>query len=86
MDEAGSDECRLLVALAAQEDDATLSRLQLIQAAGLDPGRSDSAVKAALRHDLIVEEDGNFRLAVPLMRRWIRPQSDTRDTGACLSG
>jgi len=54
-------------------------------AAGLDPGRADSAVKAALRHDLIVEEDGNFRLAVPLMRRWIRLQSDTRDTGARLS-
>jgi hypothetical protein len=23
------------------------------------------------RHDLIVEEDGGFRLAVPLMRRWV---------------
>ena len=85
-DEAGPSERRLLVVLAAGEDDKPLSHPELIQAAGLDPGRADSAIKAALRHDFIVEEDGHFRLAVPLMRRWIRLQSDTRDTGACLSG
>ena len=83
-DEAGPDERRLLVALAA-EDDKPLSHPELIQAARLDSDKAGSAIKAALRHDLIVEEDGNFRLAVPLMRRWIRLQSDTRDAGARLS-
>jgi len=83
-DEAGPDERRLLGALAAGEDDQPLSRPELIQVAGLDSDKAESAIKAALRHDLIAEEDGNFRLAVPLMRRWIHLQSDTRDAGARL--
>ena len=73
-DEAGPDEHRLLVALAAREDDVPLPRAELIQAAGLDPDEAEAAIEAALRHDLIVEADGGFRLAVPLMRRWIRLQ------------
>jgi hypothetical protein len=54
--------------------ETSLPRAALIQAAGLDSGEAEAAIKAALRHDLIVEADGNFRLAVPLMRRWIQSQ------------
>ena len=81
-DEAGPDERRLLVALAAHEEgeDAPLPRAELAQAAGLAPDEAEAAIQAALRHDLVIkvaevgEEDGGFRLAVPLMRRWIRLQ------------
>jgi hypothetical protein len=73
-DEAGPDEHRLLAVLAAREDDTPVSRAELIQAANLPSDEAGPAIKAALRHDLIVEveRDGGFRLSVPLMRRWIR--------------
>jgi hypothetical protein len=70
-DEAGPDEHRLLLALATREDEQPLPRAELIRAAGLDPDEAETAIEAALRHDLIVEEDAGFRLAVPLMRRWV---------------
>jgi hypothetical protein len=69
--EAGQDERRLLVALAAREDDRPLPRSELVNAAGLNPDEAETTIEAALRHDLIVEENGGFLLAVPLMRRWI---------------
>jgi hypothetical protein len=70
-DEAGPDEHRLLLALATREDEQPLPRADLIRTAGLDPGEAEAAIETALRHDLIAEEDGGFRLAVPLMRRWV---------------
>jgi len=79
--EAGPGERRLLVALAAREDDQPLPHAELVREAGLDPDEAEAAIEAALRHDLVVkvvevegEEGGGFRLAVPLMRRWIRLQ------------
>ena len=76
--EAGPDEHQLLAALAAHEegegDDQPLPRAELVREAGLASDEADAAIEAALRHDLIVEKDGSFRLAVPLMRRWIRLQ------------
>ena len=70
-DEAEPDEHRLLLALATREDEQPLPRAELIRAAGLDPDEAETAIEAALRHDLIIEEDGGFRLAVPLIRRWV---------------
>jgi hypothetical protein len=72
--EAGPDEHPLLVALAAHEDDHPLPRADLIREAGLPPDEAEAVVAAALRHDLVVEEGGGLRLAVPLMRRWIQQQ------------
>lgn len=70
--EAGPDEHPLLVALAAHEDDQPLPRADLIREAGLPPGEAEVVVAAALRHDLVVRAGDGFRLAVPLMRRWIQ--------------
>jgi hypothetical protein len=77
--EAGPDEHRLLKILASREDDAPLSRTELVQEAGLGPERAEEAIKDALRHDLIVEKDDVLRLAVPLMRPWIRTLAETSE-------
>jgi len=69
--EAEPGEHQLLKALAAHEGDTSVLRLNLIQAVDMNPGDAEAALEAAKRHDLIVEADGGFRLAVPLMRRWI---------------
>jgi len=79
--EAGPDEHQLLAALAAhgegKGDDTPLPRAELVRAASLASDEAEAAIQAALRHDLVVEKDGSFRLAVPLMRRWIRLQQAT---------
>lgn len=68
--EANPDTRHLLMVLAARED-ASLLRAELIESTNLEPAATEEAIRSALRHDLIVEENGHFRLAVPLMRQWL---------------
>jgi hypothetical protein len=69
-DEAGPGARRLMAALASADADA-LAREDLLRAAGMAEAEGEAALQDALRHDFILEEEGNIRLAVPLMRRWL---------------
>jgi len=69
---AGPDGQWLLMALAAYRPDQAVPPTDLFRAAGLDPEAGDAAVRVLLDHDLVLEDERGLRLAVPLMRRWLR--------------
>ena len=70
-DEATPPERRLMVALAACDEGAALSHADMLRAANLENNEGAAALKGAVRHDFVLEEGGSYRLAVPLMRRWL---------------
>lgn len=70
-EESGPDERRLMAILARIDNGAVLDLEELLQCAGLQDAEGNDAVESALRHDFVLEVDGGYQLAVPLMRRWL---------------